>query len=40
MTAAETEVLDKTARETGMMAGKRGIIFGLANERSLAWHCA
>lgn len=40
MTAAETEVLDKTARETGMMAGKRGIIFGVANERSLAWHCA
>ncbi len=34
------EVLDKTARENGMMAGKRGIILGVANERSLAWHCA
>lgn len=40
MTAAKTEVLDKTARATGMMAGKRGIILGVANERSLAWHCA
>lgn len=40
MTAANTEVLDKTARESGLMAGKRGIIFGVANERSLAWHCA
>ncbi len=38
MTSA-TELKDES-RTAGLMAGKRGIIFGVANERSLAWNCA
>lgn len=25
---------------SGLLAGKRGIVFGVANEHSIAWHCA
>jgi enoyl-[acyl-carrier protein] reductase I len=34
--AEENKVLDKN----GMLAGKRGIVFGVANDHSLAWACA
>lgn len=41
MTSAKTgtEVLGRKSMGK-LMAGKRGIVFGVANERSLAWHCA
>ncbi|MBZ0189809.1 MAG: enoyl-ACP reductase [Candidatus Obscuribacterales bacterium] len=32
--------MDKTETGHGLMKGKRGIIFGVASDRSLAWHCA
>lgn len=42
MTAVDggTEVLEELTQTQGLMAGKRGIVFGVANERSLAWYCS
>ncbi len=37
--AVETKNVAGTER-TGLVAGKRGIIFGVANDHSLAWYCA
>lgn len=36
-----TKVLEKRVqKKDGLLAGKRGIVFGVANDHSLAWHCA
>ena len=42
MTAVDggTEVQEELIQTQGLMAGKRGIVFGVANERSLAWYCS
>jgi enoyl-[acyl-carrier protein] reductase I len=37
VTDRETEL---TQRQDGLLKGKRGIIFGVANDHSLAWACA
>ncbi len=40
-TGAGTKVLEKRVqKKDGLLAGKRGIIFGVANDHSLAWHCS
>ncbi len=35
-----TESKELTRNENGMLKGKKGIIFGVANDHSLAWACA
>lgn len=35
-----TESKELTRNENGMLKGKKGIIFGVANDHSLAWSCA
>lgn len=37
---ADTEVMEQTYKAHGLMKGKRGIVFGVANNYSLAWHCS
>ena len=32
--------MTKTASKGGLMAGRRGLIMGVANERSIAWSVA
>src|SRR5579884_1007792 len=36
----ECEVGGKRMADTGILAGKRGVIMGVANERSIAWGIA
>lgn len=40
MTTQATESKELTRNESGLLKGKKGIIFGVANDHSLAWACA
>lgn len=40
MTQVKDRETELTQKENGMLKGKKGIIFGVANDHSLAWSCA
>jgi enoyl-[acyl-carrier protein] reductase I len=40
MTQVKDRETELTQKENGMLKGKKGIIFGVANDHSLAWACA